>query len=81
MIISWIRHYLTNRRQWCIVNSTSSKELTITCGVPQGSILGPLLFLMYVNDVSDTLLHTKALLYADDTVIYTRHIDEGMAQP
>ena len=78
-MINWIGNYLTNRRQRCTVNGTSSGELTITCGVPQGSILGPLLFLMYVNDVSTNLLHTKVLLYADDTVIFARHKDEGMA--
>ena len=61
------------------MNGSASGELTITCGVPQGSILGPLLFLMYVNDVCSSLLHTKALLYADDTVIYTTHKDEGQA--
>ena len=78
-IVDWIRNYLTNRRQKCTVNGSTSRELTITCGVPQGSILGPLLFVMYVNDVCTNLLHTKATLYADDTVIFMRHKDEGLA--
>ena len=51
----------------------------ISCGVPQGSILGPMLFLLYVNDVSTNLMHSNVLLYADDTVIFAKHEDEGMA--
>ena len=78
-IINWIGNYLTNRSQRCTVNGTTSGELAITCGVPQGSILGPLLFLLYVNDVNTNLLHTNVLLYADDTVIFAKHEDEGMA--
>ena len=48
-----------------------SEALSLTCGVPQGSILGPTLFLVYVNDISNTLSHVKHMLYADDTVLYT----------
>ena len=76
-IINWIRNYLSNRRQKCSVNGMASEELGISCGVPQGSILGPLLFLLYVNDISTNLLHSNVLLYADDTVIFAKHADEG----
>ena len=79
IVIEWIRNNLTNRRQRCILNGITSGELAITCGVPQGSILGPLLFLMYVNDVYTNLLHTNVLLYADDTVIFATHEDERTA--
>ena len=78
-VIDWIQNYLTNRKQRCTVNGTTSGELDIRCGVPQGSILGPLLFLIYVNDVSANLMHTNVLLYADDTVIFARHTDERTA--
>ena len=75
----WITNYLKNRQQKCTVNGRTSSELLIRCGVPQGSILGPLLFLMYINDIDDGLIHSKVQLYADDTVIYASHEDEGVA--
>ena len=78
-LLQWIENYLSNRKQKCTVNGQTSSELPITCGVPQGSILGPLLFLIYVNDVSTNLLHTNVLLYADDTVIFAKHTDEQTA--
>ena len=57
-----------------------SNSEQITCGVPQGSVCGPLLFLLYINDLSKSLATCKVFLYADDTVIYIEHknIDEGM---
>ena len=57
------------------INNMTSKTREITCGVPQGSILGPLLFLVYVNDLSSVVRNCKYQLYADDTVIYHTHCD------
>ena len=51
------------------VNSSISSELNVDCGVPQGSILGPLLFIYYTNDLPLHLNHTQASIYADDTAI------------
>ena len=68
--INWFQNYLTNRKQRIIANNKFSDLKDIVCGVPQGSILGPLLFLLYVNDLGDCLQYTKYKLYADDTVLY-----------
>ena len=65
--LDWFRSYLTNRMQFISYKSESSPNLPITCGVPQGSILGPLLFLLYINDISSITSSSKAILFADDT--------------
>ena len=57
-VMKWIRNYLLNRKQKCTVNGITSRELDIRCGVPQGSILGPLLFLLYINDLDNSLIHS-----------------------
>ena len=68
--LDWFSSYLSNRQQQCVVEGCVSKPQLISCGVPQGSILGPLLFLTYINDLPGCLLQTKAHMYADDTTIY-----------
>lgn len=65
-----LENYLTNRKQRCKVNNSVSSYKSVTCGVPQGSTLGPLLFIIYVNDVMEWVSGVKILLYADDTVFY-----------
>ena len=67
-ILRWFRSYLSERKQLVDVAGTFSQPCNITCGVPQGSILGPLLFLIYVNDMS-AVVKNKLLLYADDSAI------------
>ena len=67
--LKWIQNYLTNRTQSTLANGTLSTKRNITCGVPQGSVLGPLLFLVYVNDIRNILHQSEHFLYADDTVI------------
>ena len=68
--LTWIRSYLSDRTQSVFVNGTTSNEEPISCGVPQGSVLGPLLFLIYVNNMKNSLSVSSYHLYADDTVIY-----------
>ena len=67
----WIKDYLTNRQQCVLANGTKSDTAPITTGVPQGSILGPLLFILYINDLPLHLENVCTQLYADDTIIYT----------
>ncbi|CAB4016621.1 Hypothetical predicted protein [Paramuricea clavata] len=67
--LKWFQSYLRNRKQVCSVNDQTSSARTIICGIPQGYILGPLLFLLYINDMPDILERTTPCLYADDTQI------------
>ena len=64
-----IRSYLSNRIQYTTVNGINSDKQEITMGVPQGSVLGPLFFLIYVNDIVNVLKHEKTTLFADDTSV------------
>jgi len=75
--ITWFESYLTQRRQLVDISGTKSDFCTITCGVPQGSILGPLLFLCYCNDM-EMALKCTLLLYADDSalIVSGKHVTE-----
>ena len=64
---SLLKSYLTNRSQKCQLNGFVSSEQPIKCGVPKGSILGPLLFLLYINDLPECLDNTRPRLFADNT--------------
>ena len=66
--LRWFQSHLSSRTQLVDVHGTCSSFANVTCGVPKGSILGPLLFLIYVNDRSGAI-NGKILLYADDTAI------------
>lgn len=66
----WFKGYLKNRIQVVKANNTISGEQMVQCGVPQGSTLGPLLFLIYINDMID-YIGEGVLLFADDTVLYS----------
>ncbi|MCG7867669.1 MAG: hypothetical protein JAY74_15080 [Candidatus Thiodiazotropha taylori] len=68
-VLEWIGSYLSNRQQRVIINSSFSTFRNVTAGVPQGSVLGPLFFLIYVNDISEHLL-SLTRLFADDSSLY-----------
>ena len=71
--LSWFKSYLSNRTQQVVINNSSSNTSGIVCGVPKGSILGPLLFLLFINDLPLLLknLPISVDLYADDTTLYS----------
>ena len=71
----FLESYLTNRQQFSVINSTVSETRHISYGVPQGSVLGPLLFLIYINDLQHVVTQAKARLFADDTSLLIRDKD------
>ena len=66
----WFRSYLTDREQFVTYNGVASSTKPISCGVPQGSILGPLLFLVYINDLCNVCKSTLPVLFANDTYLF-----------
>ena len=67
--LKWLKSYLSNRKQFVSLNGCNSSTLTMEYGVPQGSILGPLLFIIYINDIPDLADFATFILYADDANI------------
>ena len=68
-LLHWVRSFLKGRKQRVVVNSTESEWTEVTSGIPQGSVLGPTLFLIYINDISDTVKSTIRL-FADDLKLF-----------
>jgi hypothetical protein len=69
-ILGWIRDSLANRKQKVVINGTGSDWPTVTIGIPKGSVIGPILVTIYINDLPD-VVHNIAKLFADDTKVYT----------
>ena len=73
--LSWFKSCLTNRKQFCTVKGVDCEIGEIEVGVPQGSCLSPLLFLIYINDLYQAVRHSKVTIYADDTSLCYRSPD------
>ena len=68
-LFRWLESFLTNRTQQIVVGGSYSSYSAVTSGVPQGSVLGPILFLLYINDIT-TNIHSQLCLFADDCLVY-----------
>ena len=76
--LNFMRDYLTNRTQRCQLKGLFSDRRELTCGIPQGSILGPLLFIIYINDLPNCLKITTSRMFADDTNLTA--VDETLGE-
>ena len=79
-VLDLFKSYLTNRKQHVVIENVKSENQQIKCGVPQGSILGPLLFLLYINDISHISHILQCILFADDTSIFLSHKNKNTLQ-
>ena len=69
-ILKWIKAFLADRTQFVKINNSSSDNLNVTSGVPQGSVLGPALFIYFINDLPAVVQNSKVKVFADDTKVY-----------
>ena len=74
IVNDWLCSYLSNRKQFVMLDNTESSLLNVICGVPQGSILGPKLFILYINDIVQVSDILKLIIFADDTNAFVQEI-------
>ena len=66
----WISSFLSDQHQKVVIDNVSSDSVSVVSGVPQGAVPGPILFIIYINDVIENIKHSKIQLFADDIVLY-----------
>ncbi len=74
-MLSLLKSYMSDRKQYVNYGSLNSSLLAISCGVPQGSVLGPLLFTIFINDITNISKLTKFVLFAEDLNLFISHRD------
>ena len=67
LVLEWFNYYLANRTKYVSINNTNHKILPVQCGIPQGSSLGPLLYILFINDIINTSPITEFIIFADYT--------------
>ena len=75
-VLNLLKDYLSHRTQQTSINGTLSQPREINYGVPQGSVLGPIFFLLFINDMEKVIKHSQICLFADDTVLYNSNINK-----
>ena len=75
IVLNWFKSYLNNRRQFVPYQACDSEYENIKCGIPQGSILGPVLFILYVNDITSATSLFEIILFAGDITLLYSHPD------
>ena len=70
-VLKWVQGFLMGRQQWVVVNGARSKNSAVTSGIPQGSVIGPMLFTVYINDLP-SVCSSEVRLFADDTKLFNR---------
>ena len=75
IVLKWFTSYLENRKQYTVLANYDSGLESVKCGVPQGSVLGPLLFLIYINDIQYAVPNATLKLFADDTNLFLHNSD------